>query len=386
MAGSENGVYAMTLPMKGSNWPSLGAVHSDYQYTPLHLAAVMGHVTAIHALLKHHAQVDALDSRYGTPFLRAVFCGQLEAAKMLEAAGADVYATLKDGHNALDEAISYGYVFESYIERGDDNLEPSFFLKRAEYLDYMQRNPDFKLIDWLRFSFFEELGLSGLHDLEQCLSENDEKIQNLSERPLFRIYQDIPTLESNYHLPVDFNKIFGVSIMWHYHQCHTDLIHWLIEKFDFNLNRVFTFSPENMITENGKDLICYANPLWSALNEVKWHEQRNEAEDGAFAWKKMCVYLVEHGAALKMDLQNNTIIDLFEKIKIEKTFKEELIAAENRFLANSPLLTTGVAELCFSPKKPKIPAAPLPEIKVDELEGLTAIARNELAEEQQRLR
>ena len=64
----------------------------DKKLTPLHMAALKGHVKAIEALLKAGASVEAEDDSKDTPLHGAAFEGHVEAIKALVVAGASIEA------------------------------------------------------------------------------------------------------------------------------------------------------------------------------------------------------------------------------------------------------------------------------------------------------
>ena len=65
----------MTGPLHGPGW------------TPLHNAAIEGHVEAIEALLRASADVDARDELGRTPLHAAIMEGRMAAIKTLTRAG-----------------------------------------------------------------------------------------------------------------------------------------------------------------------------------------------------------------------------------------------------------------------------------------------------------
>jgi uncharacterized protein len=82
-------------------------------WTPLHASIEEleedGSVEALVHLLRHGAQVDAWDSGHdATPLLMAIFRGQLEAVRVLLAAGADPNVVGSEGDSPLRWAVEQG--------------------------------------------------------------------------------------------------------------------------------------------------------------------------------------------------------------------------------------------------------------------------------------
>lgn len=75
----------------------------------LHYLAFSGHDNLMRKFLKSpHLEIDARNYRHETPLHRACFQGQVETAKTLLRAGADIHATDKYGWNALLFATAHG--------------------------------------------------------------------------------------------------------------------------------------------------------------------------------------------------------------------------------------------------------------------------------------
>jgi hypothetical protein len=77
--------------------------------TPLHVAAVEGHVEAIKALVQLGVNKEAKEAGGQTPLHVAAFNGHVEAIKALVQLGAQIYAQTADGETPLKLSIRYGH-------------------------------------------------------------------------------------------------------------------------------------------------------------------------------------------------------------------------------------------------------------------------------------
>ena len=85
---------------------------SPYERTPLHEASEYGHVTCIHELIKHGANVEAVDGySKSTPLILAAAFNHIECVKALvEDYGASINVTNSDGSSPLGRAAFVGNV------------------------------------------------------------------------------------------------------------------------------------------------------------------------------------------------------------------------------------------------------------------------------------
>jgi len=85
---------------------NINSLASDTAFrTPLHEAAISGHIGVVEILLNNGARVDALDNMGYTPLHRAVENGHTDVAKLLIDKGADVNAETLEGLTPLHIAI-----------------------------------------------------------------------------------------------------------------------------------------------------------------------------------------------------------------------------------------------------------------------------------------
>jgi ankyrin repeat protein len=75
----------------------------------LRRAALIGHLSAVVALLAEGTEVNASDEHGRTALMEAAFAGHVDIVKTLTERGADVNATDKTGWTALMEAASKGH-------------------------------------------------------------------------------------------------------------------------------------------------------------------------------------------------------------------------------------------------------------------------------------
>ena len=73
--------------------------------SPLHLAAIMGHVEVTELLIASGADLEGTDKYGNTPLHYAAHHGRKETTKLLIAKGVDVNAKDEDGETPLDLAI-----------------------------------------------------------------------------------------------------------------------------------------------------------------------------------------------------------------------------------------------------------------------------------------
>ena len=84
---------------------------SNNDYTPLHIAAVMGNSVIIKILLGRGALIESPDDKGFRPVHHAIRNGELAAAALLMEHGADIEAQDNEyQHNALYLAVRYGYL------------------------------------------------------------------------------------------------------------------------------------------------------------------------------------------------------------------------------------------------------------------------------------
>lgn len=77
-------------------------------FTPLHIAAIRGHIVAAELLIEHGAEVNKQDRQGHTPLHSAVFEVQTEIASLLLSRGADLAIRDRKGKTALDLALEAG--------------------------------------------------------------------------------------------------------------------------------------------------------------------------------------------------------------------------------------------------------------------------------------
>lgn len=82
--------------------------NSQFQRTPLHLAAMSGHVAVMNFLLQRGAQINATDMHGFNAFLHAVREGQVLCAHFLYGHGVDVDFTDNEQHTGLHWAAYFG--------------------------------------------------------------------------------------------------------------------------------------------------------------------------------------------------------------------------------------------------------------------------------------
>ncbi|CAN6469655.1 unnamed protein product [Victoria cruziana] len=95
----------------------------QYGWSPLHCAAIKGHVKAIALLLEYGMEVDCKDNEGHTPLHCAVEGGSSEAVELLVGKGADVNAITKRGASPLYIAAVMGYssISKFLLSRGADS-------------------------------------------------------------------------------------------------------------------------------------------------------------------------------------------------------------------------------------------------------------------------
>lgn len=84
-------------------------------HTPLHWAALKGHVKAVSLLLKIGAKKDAADNWDFTPLIRASQNGHLFVVLLLLQEGADPTMVDNERHNALHWAVYHRWVWTSLV-------------------------------------------------------------------------------------------------------------------------------------------------------------------------------------------------------------------------------------------------------------------------------
>ena len=75
--------------------------------SPLHLAAIMGHVGVAELLIASGADLEGTDKYGNTPLHYAAHHGRKETTKLLITKGADVNVKRDDGNTPLDNATKY---------------------------------------------------------------------------------------------------------------------------------------------------------------------------------------------------------------------------------------------------------------------------------------
>ena len=75
--------------------------------SPLHLAAIMGHVEVAELLIASGADLEGTDKHGNTPLHYTAHRGSKETAKLLIAKGADLNVKRDDGNTPLDNATQY---------------------------------------------------------------------------------------------------------------------------------------------------------------------------------------------------------------------------------------------------------------------------------------
>ncbi|KAF5535201.1 ankyrin repeat-containing protein [Fusarium phyllophilum] len=82
---------------------------SDHR-TPLHCAAIHGHLEAVELLLAHNASVKAVNNKSFTALTFAVTHGRLEIFNLLVESGASVFNVCSEGRTLLHYAAKHGHV------------------------------------------------------------------------------------------------------------------------------------------------------------------------------------------------------------------------------------------------------------------------------------
>jgi len=83
--------------------------NSEASAQALMRAALIGHTTAVRALLDGGAEVNAIDPNGWTPLMEAVFAGHTDTIRALVEQGADVNTKDQTGWTPLMEAASKGH-------------------------------------------------------------------------------------------------------------------------------------------------------------------------------------------------------------------------------------------------------------------------------------
>ncbi|CDR94558.1 ankyrin repeat containing protein, putative [Babesia bigemina] len=95
---ADNHVGMVDLLLKAN--PHLVNIRSPEGLTALHIAADRGHIEVIQCLLKHGADIDAMDDNYDTPLLVAAAAGNRQAVSVLLRNGAVEYRRKSDSAEA----------------------------------------------------------------------------------------------------------------------------------------------------------------------------------------------------------------------------------------------------------------------------------------------
>jgi ankyrin repeat protein len=83
-----------------------GADRAQLQWSALHEAVALGALADVEDCVDTGALLEAADHLSRTPWLLAVQCGDLAKARLLEERGADVFASGRDGRQALHCAVA----------------------------------------------------------------------------------------------------------------------------------------------------------------------------------------------------------------------------------------------------------------------------------------
>jgi len=89
------------------NHPSIVNARGNFNSTPLHWAALKGHMDMVDMLLSFGADIDTTDDSLRTPLYLAALGSHAVAAKLLIDKGADISASDHVGQTALHQAASH---------------------------------------------------------------------------------------------------------------------------------------------------------------------------------------------------------------------------------------------------------------------------------------
>jgi ankyrin repeat protein len=78
--------------------------------TPLHAAAMGGHLECVRLLLNNGSAIDLKDCRGNTPLFLAVWDGHIDVVKLLIDRGADMHLETDNGEDALARAAQHGHI------------------------------------------------------------------------------------------------------------------------------------------------------------------------------------------------------------------------------------------------------------------------------------
>lgn len=115
-------LYLQTLHLLAKSWRVLGYDNYLKGWHPLHVAAALGHRTAIEKLLDCGAAISVLDSQRQTTLHIAASEGQEIVVRLLIDKGADISLLNYHGKTALHLAASKGHkaVSQLLLQRGAD--------------------------------------------------------------------------------------------------------------------------------------------------------------------------------------------------------------------------------------------------------------------------
>nr|8G3K_B Chain B, Cryo-EM imaging scaffold subunit B with DARPin - RCG-33 [synthetic construct]8G42_A Chain A, RCG-33 - Cryo-EM imaging scaffold subunit B fused to DARPin [synthetic construct]8G47_A Chain A, RCG-33 - Cryo-EM imaging scaffold subunit B fused to DARPin [synthetic construct]8G4F_A Chain A, RCG-33 - Cryo-EM imaging scaffold subunit B fused to DARPin [synthetic construct]8G4H_A Chain A, RCG-33 - Cryo-EM imaging scaffold subunit B fused to DARPin [synthetic construct] len=118
--------------------------HDTFGFTPLHLAALYGHLEIVEVLLKRGADINADDSYGRTPLHLAAMRGHLEIVELLLRWGADVNAADEEGRTPLHLAAKRGHleIVEVLLKNGADVNAQDKFGKTAFDISIDNGNED----------------------------------------------------------------------------------------------------------------------------------------------------------------------------------------------------------------------------------------------------
>lgn len=110
----------------------LGCV-TQYDVTPLHVVAAMGHAEAMEYMLERGAPLDPVDARSFTPLHLAAYRGHAQCAALLLGCGASTVLKTMDGLTARDLACG-----------------PTSNVQTRKVLNYATGTPELHMEDWAR--------------------------------------------------------------------------------------------------------------------------------------------------------------------------------------------------------------------------------------------
>lgn len=136
MKHSANGNYNLVKQKLGKGAP---ATFTDFdRRTPLHLAAMEGHLDVVHLLLENGADVNAEDRWACTPIMEAQKNGHDEIVKVLEKAGAESHESATMSATTILSMEMMQYVADGYFEMVREKLIAG---ADAKFADHDERTP-----------------------------------------------------------------------------------------------------------------------------------------------------------------------------------------------------------------------------------------------------